>query len=148
MVINQGSNAYNEYFRIDVTGWKSEKIESCHSVNIYGWDFDYAIEYENNSATWTSELLKLSFIRADVRLVIGYRDNNLREDEIIIINEQLQRFKYPVTSDEGFYVIMMNMVPTEDEDPFGIRVYSIKEIQASEITRCHYLLVEIPESES
>lgn len=134
MVADQGSNAHNEYYRIDVTGWHSEEKSSYRSVKIYDWFFDYAIEYENNPNTWTYELLKLSFIRADVRLVVGYRDKDDRDNEVDIINEQLKWFKYPITCDEEFFVILMNMTPGDDVDPFNMRVYSIQDKNATEIT--------------
>lgn len=138
LVEEHNSQAYNEYYRIDVTGWKVNEKGFYDSVKIYDWDFDYAIEYENDQHDWTYELLKLSFIRADVRIVVGYRDKNKykRDDEIKIINKQLKHFKHPVAADEEFYVILMNMNPDDNVDPFDMKVYSIKEKYAVEITDC------------
>lgn len=119
---------YNpEYFKIDYTSWNNTKIESYSDtgIKLYSWNFDFAIEHENDSKDWTYEVLKLSFIRADVRIVIGYVDKNNRDKELDIIQSQVNQFKYPVNNDEEYYVILMNTKLSAGAEPFEMKVYKI-----------------------
>lgn len=72
----QQKHIYNEYFRIDTTGW-SEKIKGNN------WNFDIAIEYENKKSDWTYEFKKLCHIISDLRVVIGYERNENNNEKYI-----------------------------------------------------------------
>lgn len=74
-----------EYFRIDVTGWKShwKDIEgrACEvGLKPHLWDLKIAVEHENNSSDWSDELIKLAHIRCPLKVIIGYTPCDLRAE--------------------------------------------------------------------
>lgn len=119
---------YSEYYRIDYTVWSIKEKTAKNGKHIYHWNFDIAIEHENDHKDWTYELLKLSFIRADARIVIGYTDSGARNEEEYVIKEQVEEFKYDdadCKKDLEFYVVLMNRV-LSDDNPFDMRIYKIE----------------------
>lgn len=72
-----------EYYNIDLTGWVQRKTKSKEMLTVndgiqaykfekYAWDFIMAIEHENDKNLWMDELIKLSYIFCELRVVIGY----------------------------------------------------------------------------
>lgn len=118
---------FPEYFRIDHTVWTSTKCISIDGVKIYNWCFDFAIEHENDCTDWTYEMLKLSFVDAKVRIVIGYVDRERVADrEETIIREQAN-YIGDISPDDEFYVLLLNNKydDTNQKDPFDPRCYRI-----------------------
>lgn len=75
-----GLETSKEYYRIDLTGWRQlrEKIKAdipgngSYDFQPYLWDLEVAIEHENNDKLWMDEVIKLSHIACELRVVIGY----------------------------------------------------------------------------
>lgn len=125
---------YPEYYRIDYTIWRSRPCSGDSVAPLYNWDFLYAIEHENDKS-WTYELLKLSFIKVDVRIVIGYVPKENRNQERQTIIRQTENFR--CASDGEFYVVIMNrkLDTNNRKDMFNMRVYSIEDNSVFELDR-------------
>ena len=90
MLCGAGFKTSKEYYRIDLTGWSQlrHKIESDAPKNenydfqSYLWDLDVAIEHENNDKLWMDEVIKLSHIACELRIVIGYVPVELKDEHI------------------------------------------------------------------
>ena len=84
-------NISREYYRIDsleyaYTEFYKNFNENYHKktfygnngdkyyLNVYNWKNVYAIEYENDCHSWTDELIKLSHIRSDLKVIIAYSE--------------------------------------------------------------------------
>ena len=70
-------NSNNEYYRVDALAWKqfAEKAkETCRDVNMnpHLWGLSIAFEHENNYKDWYDEVIKLLYINAPLRVVVGY----------------------------------------------------------------------------
>ncbi len=70
-----------EYFNIDLVAWEQKKDSDYYNVEDgikgyqllkYAWDFDIAIEHENDKYLWADEVIKLAYIYCKLRVVIGY----------------------------------------------------------------------------
>ena len=72
-----------EYYRIDLIGWLQKNTEkkeryaiedgiAGYHLNKHAWDFDIAVEHENDPSDWSDEVVKLAYICCDLRVVIGY----------------------------------------------------------------------------
>ena len=97
----------NEYYRIDLIGWEQKKREKYYSVddgiegyrlNNHAWDFDIAIEHENDSSDWSDEVIKLAHIFCDLRVVIGYfpfaeNDEKKKEKQLTYLKEVSETIK-------------------------------------------------------
>ena len=74
----RGMQYSNEYYRIDVIGYKNglkndlkEKGKEL-KLTPYCWEFRYAIEHENNIGEWIDEAIKLAYIKCPYKIIIGY----------------------------------------------------------------------------
>lgn len=78
-----------EYYRIDLISWTQRKEEiqkfinesNVKNFNAHLWDFDFAIEHENNENDWLDEVIKLAYINCPNRVVISYVNRNEKKDE-------------------------------------------------------------------
>ena len=77
-----------EYYRIDLIAWTQRKEEikdfiksKVKSFNPHLWDFDFAIEHENNENDWLDEVIKLAYINCPNRVIISYVDRNKYNDK-------------------------------------------------------------------
>jgi len=57
-----------EYYRVDLIGWRREEPDVTDN-----WWLDIAYEHENDE-TWHSELCKLCYVAADLRVISSYHD--------------------------------------------------------------------------
>lgn len=128
LIRQEGYNPNFDSYNIDYTGWKKEPYDVKNNTMMFNWMFGYAINHEKESAKWTEKLLELSFIKSQVKIVIGYVANDARDKEIETIESQLANFEYPVQDNEEYYVVLMNLkiVDKLALDPFDIRIYSIE----------------------
>jgi len=118
-------NYYPEYYTIDHTWWVTEKCKK-KVTNLYDWSLVAAIEHENDWMDWTYEVAKLDFIKAPLKVVIGYMDNSKRDQEEEIVKTQYENLKN-ISSDEDFGLILMNRDFVKDgEDPYDMRFYLFK----------------------
>ena len=75
----------NEYYRLDVSGWKQFKQEAediCKKVNMnpYLWDLQIAFEHENKKKDWFDEVIKLLYVNCKLKVVVGYNDYKNRDN--------------------------------------------------------------------
>ncbi len=121
---NQLSKYYPEYFTIDHTWWETNKPKKTNkSVNLYDWKLTMVVEHENDVMDWTYEVEKLDSIHANLKIVIGYLPNKIRENEEEIIAEQCKYLKH-ADEVEMFALILMNCDLEENSaDPFGMNCY-------------------------
>ena len=85
-----GFETSKEYYRIDLTGWSQlrDKIKAdiprneSYDFQPYLWDLEVAIEHENNDKLWMDEVIKLSHIACELRIVIGYVPVELKDEHI------------------------------------------------------------------
>lgn len=121
---NQLSKYFPEYFTIDHTWWETNKPEKRNkSVNLYDWKLTMAVEHENDVMDWTYEVEKLDSIKANLKIVIGYLPNKIRENEKEIIAKQCKYLKH-ADGREMFALILMNCDLEEDSaDPFEMKCY-------------------------
>ena len=121
---DQPTEYFPEYFTVDHTWWETNELKKLNKpVNLYDWKQVMAVEHENKVRDWTFEVEKLDSIRADLKVVIGYLPNKIRENEEEIIAEQCKYLKH---ADEGemFALILMNCDLEENSaDPFGMNCY-------------------------
>ena len=74
----RGMQFSNEYYRIDVIGYKNELKDDLKDegdnikLTPYCWEFGYAIEHENDIGKWIDEAIKLSYIKCPYKIIIGY----------------------------------------------------------------------------
>ena len=88
-------NVNHEYFRIDTTGWVSNRITELEEavnkrkLNYHCWDLKIAVEHENDKNDWIDEIVKLAHIRCPLKIVIGYNNCDERENECETLLNQL-----------------------------------------------------------
>lgn len=111
-IINKESGGYNrEYYKVDSLFWEyTERYDRYIPINShmtvtksdiiwlnnYKWKVTYAIEYENNKNTWTDELVKLSHLRAGMKIIISYSQSKCEATQMNyedIINVKLKYAK-------------------------------------------------------
>ena len=72
-----------EYYNIDLTEWEQKKLKTKEKLFVenglkgyrfekYAWNFDIAVEHENDKNLWMDEVIKLAYVFCDLRVVIGY----------------------------------------------------------------------------
>ncbi|MBN1436778.1 MAG: hypothetical protein JW936_06865 [Sedimentisphaerales bacterium] len=74
-----------EYFRIDVIGFRQEEPGKDNN-----WWLDIAYEHEN-SDDWDSELCKLCFVAADLRVISSYYDHSKKQKIEDYVQEYLDK---------------------------------------------------------
>ena len=101
-----------EYYRIDVSGWTQLREDNDKYLNknddfklkTYLWNFDIAIEHENDSQAWMDEVVKLLHIRCPLRVVIGYMPYDKREEDLYYLNQVFERIKTIRVFDQNDFV--------------------------------------------
>ena len=92
--IDSNMEIQKEYFRVDVTAWKSMFDRkhnpndiarwmnefSKRNMNPHLWNLYFAVEHENDSEDWMDEVLKLVHLRCPLKVVIGYVPWDKRAD--------------------------------------------------------------------
>ncbi len=84
-ILQDADIRYNcEYYRIDIYGWnpvlKTEvpvlnELTKNQNLGFHCWKPVIAIEHENNWAEWTDELVKLTYVRCPLKVIIAYNHN-------------------------------------------------------------------------
>lgn len=119
---------HTEYFRIDHSWWTNEHPESINHIKLFDWNLIIAIEHENEPRDWTNEVAKLDFIKAPLRIVIGYAKNKHRDLDIDKLVEQwkLLKNKDSIEKEGEFGVILLNEIMEDNnKDPLDIRCYKL-----------------------
>jgi len=111
-----GNGIQKEYFNIDLGFYRNyKKIENIG----WNWDFEVAIEHENDPKTWLVEFAKLLHINAGLKVIISYFDyDNCSEDELAkmfrIAGELLKMRRY--RSREDNFLIIIGPFSTGNEN--------------------------------
>ena len=91
----------NEYYRIDVIGYRDEPKEDLKAegdelkLTPYCWGFEYAAEHENDIGKWIDEAIKLSYINCHYKIIIGYNrpiDEKKGEKSSLDLNKKCFRY--------------------------------------------------------
>jgi len=128
MILRPKYETNDEYFRIDKIGWTASSHPDWGStssfkqaapglVNERCWDLDVAVEYENDPADWTDEVIKLCHIKCGLKVVIGYANYNDREskdgksddDKLRLVAKCMRMLEYgQLGAEEEFLIILGN----------------------------------------
>ena len=101
-----------EYFRIDLIGWTESDYDfgKCpKGFKRHFWDFNVAIEHENNREDWLDEVVKLSYINCPLRIVIGYAPTENRQAYLDYASEALRLLNkryQSIREDQEFLLIL------------------------------------------
>ncbi len=69
--------AYTDYYKSFAKEHKqyfSGSSSKSYYLNVYNWKNKIAIEYENDCHSWTDELVKLSHLRSDLKVIVAYSE--------------------------------------------------------------------------
>lgn len=137
----EGYELSTEYYRVDVSGWnrpnnynKGEpiKIFDCdYKLNNNLWDFDIAIEHENDDRDWTYEITKLLTVNCPLRVVIGYVPVTYRNKEERYLSEvfnqikRLKVFSRNNFAEEEFMIILGNSKCKSLGEYFNYKAYRL-----------------------
>ena len=134
-----------------MTGWKSraDKIADearKHGLNAHLWNLGIAVEHENNSKDWLDEVIKLLHVRAPLKVVIGYNNQEQRfkrnEQSDVnklsfaakVMKDACEAMQYDISnSKEEFLVIIGNSKLDHEDDHIDYRGYLF----------CHDRFIEI-----
>ena len=130
-----------EYFNIDLTGWEQKKRcpeehlavsedFGTYRLKKYAWNFDIAIEHENDKSLWMDEVIKLAYIFCDLRIVIGYFPY-VKEDKIgtqqrylDAICDTIKTLKCHENMNHGEFMIILGDVASSKAEGFKELVYT------------------------
>lgn len=96
---NEVYEASTEYYRVDISRWKKIKCDAItlpdcdYMLNSNLWDFDVAVEHENDDKDWTYEITKLLTVNCPLRVVIGYVPAKYRNKDERYLSEVFNQIK-------------------------------------------------------
>ncbi|MBN2351379.1 MAG: hypothetical protein JXD23_02340 [Spirochaetales bacterium] len=108
-----------EYYRIDL-GYFSFPDNTEYPK--FEWDFDVAIEHENNGRLWFDELIKLAHISCGLKIIITYLEN---DHKVKFIEQQpmkkslLAQRKYINQAAQWLFIIGPVSYEMENKDYFA-----------------------------
>ena len=101
-----------EYYRIDniLSITNTIKKDEATGINIHNWKLLAAVEHENDYKDWTDELVKLLFVNAPLRVVIGYAeyDESIYYSKAIYVANkiaEIQNFGSYISINDEFILI-------------------------------------------
>ena len=124
LICNESLEYYPEYYHIDYTWWTT-KDSNNGIVNIYDWELKIVVEHENDKKDWTYEVEKLDFIKAPLKIVIGYLSNKNRRNDKTILEEQVKKLKHLSDKEEFGVILMNNRLEKTKDDPFNMKCYRL-----------------------
>ena len=120
-----------EYYRVDVFAWEKaddtflpEKPSEQFKEQF--WKPVAAIEHENDCNSWMDEVIKLSYLKVPLKVVIGYLPVNERSSDYKYINyvsKALSLLEYKELEDEEFLLIIGNAQTKDISKYFGYKPY-------------------------
>lgn len=120
-----------EYYRVDVFAWEKAdntflpKKPSEHFKEEF-WKPVAAVEHENDHNSWMDEVIKLSYLKVPLKVVIGYVPANERSSDqeyINYVSEALSLLGYEELEEEEFLLILGNARPQNIAEYFGYQPY-------------------------
>ena len=138
-----GVNTYHtqkEYYRIDLIGWE-QKRDTAHyeidndlgyQLNKHAWNFDIAVEHENDEKDWSDEVVKLAYIFCDLRVVVGYfpymKNKNekweLQQKHLDAVVGTIKQLNCSQNMNHGEFMIILGDVGKENDEGFEKLVYT------------------------
>lgn len=138
-----GVNTYHtqkEYYRIDLIGWEQKKDTDHYEVdndlgyqlNKHAWDFDIAVEHENDEKDWSDEVVKLAYIFCELRVVVGYfpymKNENekweLQQKHLDAVVGTIKQLNCSKNMNHGEFMIILGDVGKENDEGFEKLVYT------------------------
>ncbi|MBR3805567.1 MAG: hypothetical protein IKJ13_01860 [Clostridia bacterium] len=129
-----------EYYNIDLTEWEQkkekndekllEKEEDEYSLKKYAWNFDIAVEHENDKNLWMDEVIKLAHIFCDLRVVIGYfpykkeGKKEMQQKYLNAVSDTIQTLKCCENMKHGEFMVILGDVGGKKADGFEKLVYT------------------------
>lgn len=120
-----------EYYRVDVFAWEKadntflpEKSSEHFKEQL--WKPVAAIEHENDCNSWMDEVIKLSYLKVPLKVVIGYLPVNERSSDheyIHYVSEALSLLGYEESPEEEFLLIIGNARTQNISEYFGYKPY-------------------------
>ena len=126
-----------EYYNIDLTEWEQKKSKTKERLYVenglkgyrfekYAWNFDIAVEHENDRNLWMDEVIKLAYVYCDLRVVIGYFpydediDNKLKmqKEYLKAITETIKTLKCRENMKHGEYLIILGDVKSKNNKKY------------------------------
>ena len=138
-----------EYYRIDVSSWEQLRDKNElnpddeHKLSTYLWNFEVAVEHENDDKAWMDEIVKLLHIICPLRVVICYLPMKQRDKDLYYLNKIYEKIKTLYAFENNnfdkneFIVIIGNSKCEKKEENFfnyhaykltkiGFEVFSVK----------------------
>ena len=138
-----GVNTYytqKEYYRIDLIGWEQKKDNDYYEINNdfgyqlskHAWNFDIAVEHENDERDWSDEVVKLAYIFCDLRVVIGYfpyiknetKKWELQQKYLDAVVGTIKQLNGYDNMNHGQFMIILGDVGGKEEDGFKKLIYT------------------------
>lgn len=130
-----------EYYNIDITEWEQKKVKTKEYLTVidgykgyrfekYAWNFDIAVEHENDKNLWMDEVIKLAYIFCDLRVVIGYFPY-LKEGKVEMQQKYLKAVSKTITTlkcrdnmKHGEFMIILGDVLKKESEGFEKLIYT------------------------
>lgn len=129
-----------EYYRIDLIGWEQKKDSKYYEINNdlgyqlnkHAWNFDIAVEHENDEKDWSDEVVKLAYIFCKLRVVIGYfpyiknekEKWELQQKYLDAVTKTLGQLNCKKNMEYGDFIIILGDVGKENDEGFEKLVYT------------------------
>ncbi|MBQ9807112.1 MAG: hypothetical protein IJW49_11495 [Clostridia bacterium] len=132
-----------EYYNIDITEWEQKKNKTKEYLSVidgdkgyrferYAWNFDIAVEHENDKNLWMDEVIKLAYIFCDLRVVIGYfpyieeadKKIEMQQKYLDAISETIKTLKCRDNMKHGKFMIILGDVGGKKSNGFKKLVYT------------------------
>lgn len=119
-----------KYYNVDVFSWKDLKdeiaVKELKGFKKYCWEPLTAIEHENTYSSWLDEVVKLAYIYASLRVVIGYlpvkQSHRKYIDYVSRVYSHLKN-KCRLKDDDAFLLIIGNALCQDKYEYFNYRPY-------------------------
>ena len=126
-----------EYYNIDLTEWEQKKGKPKEKLFVenglegygfekYAWNFDIAVEHENDKNLWMDEVIKLAYIFCYLRVVIGYfpyieeadKKIEMQQKYLDAISETIKTLKCRENMKHGGFMVILGDVVVKETENF------------------------------
>lgn len=120
-----------EYYRVDVFAWEQVNNpflppKPSKTFKEQFWKPVAAVEHENDYNSWMDEVIKLSYLKVPLKVVICYLPVNERSSDYKYTNyvsEALSLLGYKESQEEEFLLIIGNAGTKNTSEYFGYKPY-------------------------
>lgn len=128
-----------EYYRIDLIDWTQKKDNDFYIVEggldnyqlrKHAWNFDIAVEHENDENDWSDEIIKLAYIFCDLRVVIGYfpyiatGKEEMQQKYLNKVAETINGLKCKGNMKHGEFLVILGDIEKGESDGFKMLTYT------------------------